>query len=191
MESFKTANEKHMERAQFMRKIDELNVNRTIALAIYDRIGQFSKIERTYIRWPKSEYLVDDKYIVKTNEWRVISVQDKEQYDAERKAWGKRIRKIAEAAGTSFDMATVVANIEDIDKSIDVLKTIVKELNKDNVSSYIYSIPSKKAGFDKRFRQEVKNFLYWGLPSYAAGFDFYISKKFLDSVAEILENKRK
>lgn len=191
MESFKTANEKHIERAQFIRKIDELNVNRTIALAIYDRIGQFSKIERTYIRWPKSEYLVDDKYIVKTIEWRVVSIQDKDKYDAERKAWGTRIRKIAEAAGTSFDMATVVANIEDTDKAIDVLKTIVKELNKDNVSSYIYSIPSKKAGFDKRFRQEVKNFLYWGLPSYAAGFDFYISQKFLNSVAEILENKKK
>ena len=126
------------ERENFLHKVvfeDEVCVY-SMAATIYDNIGPWDSIQVIYERNGKGKFIVDDKIV--TIEYRkIISIEDKAVYDAERKAWGRRISQIAKSAGTTFDMATVVGKITDIDKAIEILKEIVQKLNSEEFYSHM------------------------------------------------------
>ena len=114
-----------------------------------------------------------------------MSIEEKSYAEKQRKEWGKRVSHIAKQAKTSFNMATVVGNISDVDEAVTILKEIVRIVNSQD--------------FYDEFRLDFK----WYKVIYKYRFDIFISrflskeeieklnwtKKFQSSLAIILENK--
>lgn len=179
------------ERENFLHKVvfeDEVCVY-SMAATIYDNVGPWDSIQVIYERNGKGKFCVDGK-IITIEHRKIISIEDKAVYDAERKAWGRRISQIAKSAGTTFDIATVVGKITDTDIAIETLKEIVGKLNSDEFELYMKrSFYYSKYNTDNRILIDgIRNFLFCELSPYASPY-LNMSNKFCNAVKEILNNK--
>lgn len=161
-----------------------------IAEVIYDNIGTWESFEVIYKGTGSGKFCVDNKVITVEN-WKIISVEEKADYDKERKNWGKRVGEIAKAAGTSFDMATVIGNITNDTNAIEILKIVEERLNSDNFKAYmnrdIYY--SKYNTDDMSLKYGIRDFLRDEVFSRSILIKLNLSKKFCNAVKEILNNK--
>lgn len=176
------AEKKAKEKEEFWQRISSCTIDKWILKNIYNEIGQFDKINILYEKWPKGKYIVDNKYIIQTKFWMIISIECKDEYDAKRKKWGKRVKQIASMAGTSFAIATIVANIEDINEAVKILQQINKILHSKKFISYLkfYSFPGYNSS------RIIKEKINEQLPTkYICKLNW--NKRFFDSVEKILE----
>lgn len=127
----KEAEEKKKEEERlFFEKLRSFSVDYYVAKEVYKAIGIFEKIEVIRKTWISSgEYLVDDKWYVKVENYKVTSVKEKSEVEKEKAEWGKRVREISKLAGTSYQLATVIGNFSDKDKAVEVLITIKRCLD--------------------------------------------------------------
>lgn len=176
------------ERENFLHKVvyEDDVCGYCMAKTIYDNFGPWDTIEVIYEKGSKGKFCVDDK-IITVERFEIISIEDKAVYDAERKAWGRRISQIAKSAGTTFDMATVVGKITDTDIAIKYLKEIVEKINSDEFDTHM-----RKWYFDYNtnegsLKDGIKEFLFEKFPS--NWIKFNLSNKFCNAVKEILNNK--
>lgn len=160
----------------------------TVARRIYEKVGPWNSIELIYQKGLLEKFYVDDK-IVTVERLVVISVENKADYEAKRKQWGQRIRRIANEAGTSFEMATVIGKITDDLEARVVLKEVVEELKSAEFEEHM-----KNRGYfsqysiydDRNFVEDIRDFLrpkYWNT-------NLNISNKFRNEVKKILNNKK-
>jgi len=176
------------ERENFLHKVayEDNLCGYFIAEVIYDNIGAWNSFKVIYERNGKGKFCVDDK-IITIERWKIISIEDKAVYDAERKAWGARVKNIAQAAGTTFDMATVVGNILDTDAAIKILKEIVEKLNSDEFYSHMRIWSRDYNTNETSLRYGIRDFFYEEFPQ--NWIKFNVSNKFCNAVKEILNNK--
>lgn len=152
---------------------------------IYDTIGQLEKVEVISNKYPWIQYLVNEKWIIETKCSFLISIKEKAYAEEKKKNWGKRVYYIAKKAKTSFDMATVVGDIEDIQEAIRILKKIDKIVNsKDFYYEFKTYFSSYKTIYKSRFYSFLSHYL---TNEQIKKLNF--SEKFQNSLAIILKNK--
>ena len=135
--------------------------------------------------YPWIEYLVNDKWIIKTKNCFLMSIEEKSYAEKQRKDWGKRVKHIAKQAKTSFDMATVVGDIPDIDEAVNILKEIVRIVNgQEFYDEFMIRLKLYKVISKNRFDIFLSRFLS---DEQIGKLNF--SKKFQKALAIILENK--
>jgi len=167
-------------------KASSFTISRFLAMEIYDEIGFYEEVNSVKKNGIYYELVIDNKYIVKAKEYTIISIETMEQNAAKKKEWGHRINLIAKAAGTSFDLATIVANIAETDKAIEVLKEINKILHsKDFPVNVKKNIPKWAIPNRARIEYEIKMYL---LNTILIRFEGKLnwSKRFFDEVEKIL-----
>lgn len=177
--------EREKQREEFLDKAAEF-CSYYMAGIIYDNFGKWNSFKVIYERNGKGKFIVDDK-IITIEHWKIISIEDKAVYDAERKAWGRRISQIAKSAGTTFDMATVVGNIPDTATAIKILKEIVKKLNSDEFYSHMRIWSRDYNTNEASLKYGIREFFFEEFPS--NWIKFNLSNKFCNAVKEILNNK--
>lgn len=162
-----------------------------MAEVIYDHIGPWESIEVMYERGGKGKFCIDNK-IITVECYKIVSIEDEADYEAGRKAWGQRISQIAKAAGTSFEMATVVGNITIDTNAIEILKEVVKRLNSDDFKEYmnrnIYY--SKYTTDDMILKDGIRAYLRDEVFSHSIVTKLKFSNKFSNEVKKILNNKK-
>lgn len=138
----------------------KLNVYQFFAIRIYDTIGKLEKVEVTSSEYPWIQYLVNDKWVIKTKRSFLISIEEKSYAEKQRKEWGKRVNNIAKQANTSFDMATVVSDFSDVDEAVTILKEIVRIVNsQDFHDEFIFDFKWDKAIYRYKFNIFLSRFL--------------------------------
>ena len=160
-----------------------------VAQVIYDEIGPWESFETIYTNGTsRGKFCVDNK-IITVEHFKIVSVEDKSDYEVKRKEWGQRIRRIANEAGTSFEMATVIGKITDDLEARVVLKEVVEELKSAEFEEHM-----KNRGYfsqysiydDRNLVEDIRDFLrpkYWNT-------NLNISNKFRNEVKKILNNKK-
>lgn len=183
--------EKRKQRKDFIDKVaftDKI-CSHFMAGIIYDSIGKWDLLQVIYEKGSKGKFCVDNK-IVTIEHFEIVSIEDKATYDAERKAWGERVSRIAKAAGTSFDMATVVGNVTDTDKAIELLKEIVEKLNSDEFESHMKSFLYRDYNINEgTLKSAIIDFFFFDLSSTCRVTKLNMSHKFCNAVRKILNNK--
>lgn len=170
-------------------KASSFTISRFLAMEIYDKIGFYQEVNSVKENGIYYELVIDNKYIVKAKAYTIISIETIEQNAAKKKEWGNRINRIAKSAGTNFNFATVVANIEETDKAVEVLKEIKKALNSNDFPVNIKkNIPKWAIPNRTRIEYETKMYLLNTIPKSFTG-KFNWSKRFFDEVEKILNNK--
>lgn len=161
-----------------------------MAEVIYDNIGPWKSIEVMYERGGKGKFCIDNK-IITVECYKIVSIEDKADYDAEKKAWGQRISQIAKAAGTSFEMATVVGNITNDTNAIEILKIVVEKLNSDDFKAYMNrDIYYSQYNTDEMsLKYGIRDFLRDEVFSRPIVTKLNFSNKFCKAVKKILNNK--
>lgn len=180
-----TERKKEEERLQ-MEYLMGFSINYYTALAIYNAIGKFNKVNvifEKYGRKFKGKYLVDDKRFVVVENYEVVSVTEMADEEHKRAEWGKRVGKIAKLAGTSYDLATVVGNVEEIDEAVEILKEVKDVLSKAEFDFSSWIIPSQ----EQKVKQ-IRNILYFDIP-YQRYKKLNFNRRFFKDAKEILENK--
>lgn len=162
----------------------------SLAMQVYDEIGWYENVEVTHEKGKFTQFIVDDKYVVKARSFDIISIETKEEDEANRKEWGRRVNEIAQSAGTSFDFATVVANISEKDKAVKILKRIYAELNSEEFNchmkcQYMYSDYNTD---NWSLKNGIRSFMDKVLSSEYTN-NLNLSNKFYNAVKEILNNK--
>lgn len=159
----------------------------TIAMTIYDEIGPWKSFEVIHEKGlSRGKFCVDNR-IITVEHFKIVSIEDTADYEAKRKEWGHRIRRIANEAGTSFEMATVVGKITDDLEARVVLKEVVQELKSVEFEEHM-----KKSWYYSRYNTDervliegIQDFLrpkFWKTT-------LNISNKFCNEVKKILNNK--
>ena len=161
-----------------------------MAEVIYDNIGPWKSIEVMYERGGKGKFCIDNK-IITVECYKIVSIEDKADYDAEKKAWGHRMNQIAKAAGTSFEMATVVGNITNDTNAIEILKIVVEKLNSDDFKAYMNrDIYYSQYNTDEMsLKYGIRDFLRDEVFSRPIVTKLNFSNKFCKAVKKILNNK--
>ncbi|MGN1297540.1 MAG: hypothetical protein ACI4VH_03820 [Clostridia bacterium] len=184
----RAADQKEREKEQLKEKLNNIAHKSSIyyfeALEIYNAIGDYENVVVTKNgSW--KEYIVDDEWVIKKKKGIIVSVLKKFEEKKQKQEWGKRVSKIARLAGTSYNMATIVANISDINEAVSLLKKISNLLNSEEFIIYInpHCLNCGDINFDikwflsKELQKEQIERLNW-------------NKKFYNSVEEILKNKK-
>ena len=161
-----------------------------LAMKVYDQIGWYENVEVVHEKGRFRQFIVDDKYVVKAHTFDIISIQTREEDEANKKEWGRRINEIAQSAGTSFNFATVVANISEKDKAVKILKRIYAELNSEEFNchmkcQYMYSDYNTN---EWSLKNGIRSFMDKVLSSEYTN-NLNLSSKFYNAVKEILNNK--
>ena len=160
-----------------------------MAEVIYDNIGPWKSIEVMYERGGKGKFCIDNK-IITVECYKIVSIEDKADYDAEKKAWGHRMNQIAKAAGTSFEMATIVGNITNDTNAIEILKIVVEKLNSDDFKAHMSRGYYSQYNTDDRIlKNGVRTFLIEEVFSGSIITRLNFSNKFYKAVKRILNNK--
>lgn len=152
---------------------------------IYDTIGQLEKVEVISNKYPWIEYLVNEKWIIETKCSFLISIKEKAYAKKQKKNWGKRVNYIANQAKTSFDMATVVGDIDDIKEAIKLLKKIDKIVNS---QEFYYEFKTYFSSYKKIYKGRFYSFLSHYLTKEQIK-KLNFSEKFQNSLAIILKKK--
>ena len=152
---------------------------------IYDTIGQLEKVEVISNKYPWIEYLVNQKWIIDTKCGFLISIKEKTYAQKQKKNWGKRVNYIANKANTSFEMATVVGDIDDINEAIKLLKKIDKIVNSEE---FYYEFKMYFLSYKTIYKGRLYSFLSHHLTK-AEMKKLNFSQKFKQSLEEILKNK--
>ena len=161
----------------------------TMARIIYDNIGPCESFKAIYERGDKGKFCIDNK-VITIEHFKIVSIEEKSDYDEERKSWGQRISQIAKAAGTSFEMATVVGNITIDTNAIEILKIVVKNLNSDDFKAHMSRGYYSQYNTDDRIiKNGVRTFLIEEVFSHSIVTNLNLSKKFCNAVKKILNNK--
>lgn len=162
----------------------------TIAMTIYDEIGPWESFEVIHEKGlSRGKFCIDNR-IITVEHFKIVSIEDTADYEAKRKEWGHRIRRIANEAGTSFEMATVVGKITDDTKAIEMLKEVVEKLNSDEFASHMKRsfYYSEYNTNDRSLKDGIRDFLFCELSPYASHY-LNMSNKFCNEVKKILNNK--
>ena len=160
-----------------------------MAEVIYDNIGPWNSFKTIYEKIRNGKFCIDGK-IITIEDLRIIYIEDATSCEVKRKAWGKRISQIAKEAGTSFEMATVVGNITDDTRAIEVLKIVVEKLNSDDFKVHMNKFYySKYNTDDKILKSGIRDFLFLDLLSNCRTTKLNMSNKFCKAVKKILNNK--
>jgi len=184
--------EREKQKKEFLNKVayQDKVCGYSVAEVIYSNIGPWESFEVIYKGTGSGKFRVNNKVITVEN-WKIVSVEEKAEYEEKRKAWGHRISQIAKAAGTSFDMATVVGNITNDTNAIEILKIVVERLNSDNFKAYmnrdIYY--SRYNTDDMSLKYGIRDFLRDKVFSRSILIELNLSKKFCNAVKKILNNK--
>lgn len=153
------------------------------AAKIYDTIGQLEKVKKISCKNGWMKYLVNDKWIIKTHKGRLMSIEEKSYADKQRKEWGTRVSYAAKQAKTSYNMATVVGNISDVDEAVMILNKIVGIVNsQDFYDEFIFDLKWGGVIFKDKFDIFLSRFLS---DEQIAKLNF--NNKFQKAVAIILE----
>lgn len=161
-----------------------------LAMKLYDEIGWYENVKVVHEKGRFIQFIIDGKYVVKARSFDIISIETKEENETSRKEWGRRISSIAKSAGTSFDFATVVANIAETDKAIGILQLIHATLNSEDFNLYMKCqiMYSDYNTDDWSLKNGIRSFLERVLSSeYVSKLNF--SNKFYNAVKGILNNK--
>lgn len=183
--------EKEEKRDSFYReKASDFPIYSWLAMEVYDEIGWYENVEVVCEKGRFTQFIVDNKYVVKSYSFKIISIETKGEHEANRKEWGRRMNEIAKSAGTSFDFATVVANITEVNTAISILKVIYEKINSEEFnlhmkckswhSEYNTDYLSLKGGIQSFLRNELSS-------EYMRDLNF--GSKFCNAVKEILNNK--
>lgn len=182
------ADQKEKKKEQLKEKLSKIAHESSIyyfeALEIYDVIGDYEKVVVTE-NWQWKEFIVDDEWVIKKKKGKIVSVIKKSEEKKQKQEWGKRVSKIAKLAGTSYNMATIVANISDINEAVSLLQKISNLLNSEEFVIYInYHCFSRDV-----INLEIKWFLLEKLQKEQIE-RLNWNRKFYSSVEEILKNKK-
>lgn len=180
----KAADQKEKEKEQLKEKLNKVAHESSIyyfeALEIYDAIGDYEKVVVTE-NWPWKEFIVDDEWVIKKKKGKIVSVIKKSEEKKQKQEWGKRVSKIAKLAGTSYNMATIVANISDINEAVSLLQKILNLLKSEEFIIYLNWSRIDFVGISgflsKYLPKEQIERLNW-------------NRKFYSSTEEILKNKK-
>lgn len=184
----KADDQKEKEKEQLKEKLNNIAHESSIyyfeALEIHDAIGDYEKVVATE-NWPWKEFIVDDEWVIKKKKGKIVSVLKKSEEKKQKQEWGKRVSKIAKLAGTSYNMATIVVNISDINEAVSLLKKISNLLNSEEFIIFIESHYLKWAYMN----QVSQWFLSEHLPKEQIE-RLNWNRKFYSSAEEILKNKK-
>ena len=184
----RAADQKEKEEEQLKEKLHKIAHESSIyyfeALEIHNAIGDYEKVV-VIENWPWKEFIVDDEWVIKKNKGKIVSILKKSEEKKQKQEWGKRVSKKARLAGTSYNMATIVANISDINEAVSLLKKISNLLNSEEFIIFIESHYLKWADMNlvsqwflsKYLQKEQIERLNW-------------NKKFYNSAEEFLKNKK-
>lgn len=182
--------EKANQRREFIHKVvyEDKVCDYFMAGVIYDSIGKWNSFQVIYERNGKGNFCVDDK-IITVERWRVVSIEDKADYNKKRKNWGIRVGEIAREAGTSFDFATAIGNITEKEKAVKILKRIYDELNAEEFYLFMNSIYSDYNTDEWSLKDGIRSFLYRRNVSSEYTKHINYSNKFCNAVKGILNKK--
>ena len=155
------------------------------AAKIYDTIGQLEKVKKFSSKNGWIKYFVNDKWIIKTKYGHLMSIEEKSYADKQRKEWGARVEYVAKEAKTSYNMATVVGDISDVDEAVMILKKIVGIVNSQEFyDEFIFDLELRKVIYKDKFEIFLTRFFS---DEQIGKLNF--SKRFQKEIAIILENK--
>ena len=134
MEIKKVAERKEEEERQLENKFWSFSISYFLAKEIYNQIGNYDKVEVI----SKTEVVIDDRLVVRTDRRgrQISEILEIGEYEKQRHEWGRRVAKIAKEANTSYDAATVVGDIENMDEAVNTLKNILEIIYSQEFTEY-------------------------------------------------------
>lgn len=162
-----------------------IKVEESAARKIIDKIGKLEKVEILSKECNWIEYLVNDRWIIKTKHSKLMCIEEESNTRKQEKKWGQRVKALANQANVSYDIATVVGKIIDTNEAEELLKKIGEIVNSEKFYNEFKPILRTFEKIDKSsFELFLSRFLYeeqikklnW-------------SKRFQYAIEEILKNK--